>query len=179
MGDRSRTFVKIKGYVDEAITIYLGVIMFAMAIIVFTQVVARYVFNNAIPWPEEVVRAGVVWTTFLGSYAALVRKKEIRFNVLLKKISGRSKYILSLFGDVLTFGFLVVVLWQGILFVEKFAQYKLPMTNASRAVVYVVFPIGAFFMLIHISLSIRNDIQALMGRTSGTNEPGNQEQGAT
>ena len=87
MGKQSWTFAKIKGYVDEAITIYLGAIMFAMAIIVFSQVIARYVFNHAIPWPEEVVRAGVVWTTFLGSYAALVRKKEIRFNVLVKKIS--------------------------------------------------------------------------------------------
>ena len=87
------------------------------------------------------------------------------------------KYILNLFGDILTVGFLVVVLWQGILFVEKFAQYKLPMTNASRAVVYVVFPIGAFFMLIHISLSICNDIQALVKRKNDAYEPGSREQG--
>jgi TRAP-type C4-dicarboxylate transport system permease small subunit len=140
-------------------------------------VVARYVFNNAIPWPEEVVRAGVVWTAFLGSYAALVQKKEIRFTVLVKNISGKWKHILSLFGDVLAVGFLVVVLWQGILFVEKFAQYKLPMTNASRAVVYVVFPIGAFFMLIHISLSIRNDIKALMKDNDSGKDPGTEEQG--
>ena len=136
--------LRIKKIIDNAFMVYLGLIMFSMAAVVFMQVIARYVFMNAFSWPGEMVRVGVVWTTFLGSYVAIVKKKEIRFGVLVNKLSEKWRLILGVAGELIAIFFLVVVVWQGWLFVVKFAKYKLPMTGLSRAVIYIVFPLGGF-----------------------------------
>jgi len=161
------TFIRLKKYVDDGLTFWLGFLMFSMAIIVFLQVVARYVFNQAFSWPEEVVRAGVVWTTFLGSYAAVVKNKEIKFDVLVHKFTEKVGLALGIVGEALTSVFLIVVVYQGWLFVNKFASYKLPMTGWSRAVVYIVFPLGGLLMLIQSVLFLMQRIKKFIELQKG------------
>ena len=146
--------LRIKKIIDNAFMVYLGLIMFSMAAVVFMQVIARYIFMNAFSWPGEMVRVGVVWTTFLGSYIAIVKKKEIRFGALVNKLSEKWRLILGVVGEVIAIFFLVVVVWQGWIFVVKFAKYKLPMTGFSRAIIYSVFPLGGFFMLVHAVITL-------------------------
>jgi TRAP-type C4-dicarboxylate transport system permease small subunit len=117
-------------------------------------VIARYGLNNPLTWPEEVVKVGLVWIVFLGSYAAIVQKKEIKFDVLVHKFSPKTRLILGVIGEVLTVIFLLVVIYQGCLFTLNFAPYKMPMTGLSRAVVYIVFPFGGFLMCVHSLLSL-------------------------
>ncbi|MEQ3727619.1 MAG: TRAP transporter small permease subunit, partial [Tateyamaria sp.] len=44
----------------------IGIVAIAvMVVAILIQVVARYVFNNALPWPDEAARFCMLWMTGL------------------------------------------------------------------------------------------------------------------
>ena len=48
------------------ITVPLACVLLAlMVVVILLQVVMRYVFNNTLPWPEEMARAMMIWMTAL------------------------------------------------------------------------------------------------------------------
>lgn len=56
----------------------IGVIIFAsMTIIVFTQVVMRYIFDAIIIWAEEFLRYGMIWIIFLVLQIVDIVKNQI------------------------------------------------------------------------------------------------------
>lgn len=57
----------------------LAIILATIVIVMFFQVVFRYIFNNSITWSEELVRYLFVWVTFLG--AALCFKDQLNIGV--------------------------------------------------------------------------------------------------
>lgn len=52
----------------------LGVLF--VAVILFVQVVLRYVFNTGLPWPEEASRYVMIWVTMLAG-SLLVRDEQL------------------------------------------------------------------------------------------------------
>lgn len=54
-------------YLDKLILLVTSVIFVIMILIVFLQVVARYVFGSSLSWSEEIARFLLVWTIFLAA----------------------------------------------------------------------------------------------------------------
>src|SRR4029079_5880219 len=84
----------------------------AMVVLVFTNVVMRYLFNSGIPTSEELSRWLLVWLTFLGAIVALRQHAHLGRDTLVralpplgKKICFFVSYILMLYADwLLTLG---------------------------------------------------------------------------
>ncbi len=84
----------------------------AMVVLVFTNVVMRYLFNSGIPTSEELSRWLLVWLTFLGAIVALRQHAHLGVDTLVralpplgKKICFFVSYILMLYADwLLTLG---------------------------------------------------------------------------
>jgi TRAP-type C4-dicarboxylate transport system permease small subunit len=55
-----------------------------MVILVFGNVVARYVLNASIGWSEEVSRFMLIWLTFLGAVIAYMRNEHLGLDVLIQ-----------------------------------------------------------------------------------------------
>jgi TRAP-type transport system small permease protein len=78
-----------------------------MAILVFGNVVLRYLFNSGITWSEEMSRFLFVWMTFLGAVSALKDNEHLGIDMFVKKLSPRMKKAVF----VLTNGIVLYVLW--------------------------------------------------------------------
>src|SRR5689334_9212842 len=84
----------------------------AMVVLVFTNVVMRYLFNSGIPTSEELSRWLLVWLTFLGAIVALRQHAHLGVDTLVRALPPRGRmvcfvlsYLLMLYGDwLLTFG---------------------------------------------------------------------------
>ena len=84
----------------------------AMVVLVFTNVVLRYLFNSGIPTSEELSRWLLVWLTFLGAIVALRQHAHLGVDTLVralpplgKKICFVASYLLMLYADgLLTLG---------------------------------------------------------------------------
>src|SRR5215813_4243176 len=84
----------------------------AMVVLVFTNVVLRYVFNSGIPTSEELSRWLLVWLTFLGAIVALREHAHLGVDTLVRALprTGRlacfiASYALMLYANwLLTLG---------------------------------------------------------------------------
>ena len=55
-------------------------LMFAMSIIIFIQVIMRYVFQNSLTWSEELARYMFVWLVYFAVSFTARREKHIRID---------------------------------------------------------------------------------------------------
>ena len=58
---------KILKWLDDNIELYICVFLMSfMTLLVFVQVVMRYVFNNSLSWSEELARYTFIWLIYIG-----------------------------------------------------------------------------------------------------------------
>lgn len=153
--------LKVKGFIDKALGYLVGGILLIMAIIITVTVIDRYI-GGSMAWVDEIVRAGVVWTTFLGSYVAIIKYKDIRVDFFVSKMPPKTQVVCMMLSDLIVLAFLVVFVSLSFSYVKQFANYKLPMTGMTRGFLYSVFPIGGCMMLLHYVLSFITKISHLI-----------------
>ena len=160
-----RVIMKIKGFIDKALGYFVGSILLMMAIVITVTVINRYI-GGSMAWIDELVRAGVVWTTFLGSYVAITKYKDIRVDIFVRKMAPKTQAVCMILSDLIVLAFLVVFVSLAFSYVIQFAHYKLPMTGMTRGLLYSVFPIGGCMMLLHYILSLITKISHLISLSS-------------
>jgi TRAP-type C4-dicarboxylate transport system permease small subunit len=92
----------------RALKVVVVLCLAAMVVLVFTNVVLRYVFNSGIATSEELSRWLLVWLTFLGAIVALRQHAHLGVDTLVKALPPRGKllcfvlsYALMLYADAL------------------------------------------------------------------------------
>jgi TRAP-type transport system small permease protein len=123
-----------------------------MVVLVFGNVVLRYVFNSGITVSEELSRWLFVWLTFLGAIIALKEHGHLGSDMLVSRLPTGGKKALLWLGH----GLMLFITW--LIFKGSYEQAKInweveaPVTGASMAIVYsagVVFAASAAVLLLH------------------------------
>lgn len=86
--------------VGKLLEILVVVILSAMSILVFVNVVLRYGFNSSISVTEEVSRYMFVWLAFLGAVLAFSENQHVKVTMLTDKLSPTARNILSVVTDL-------------------------------------------------------------------------------
>ncbi|MBI1385064.1 MAG: TRAP transporter small permease subunit [Rhizobiales bacterium] len=136
----------------------LGVLVVAM--ILFVQVVLRYVFNTGLPWPEEASRYIMIWVTMLAG-SLLVRDEQlIAVDFFDKYWPERAlRYRNALFRLLLA-AMLAVLFWVG-LDQAMFSAFRRTATlEISWFWPYLAIPVGAALMLLNMALLAVRDLTA-------------------
>lgn len=60
-----------------------------MVIVIFSQVVMRYVFNNSLSWSEEFARYLFVWFSWMGVSAGLKDGEHLKVEILSQALAKR------------------------------------------------------------------------------------------
>ncbi len=89
----------IAQFVGKTIEAFCVIILAAMSILVFLNVVLRYGFNSSISVTEEVSRYMFVWLAFLGAVLAFSDQQHVKVTVLTDKLSPVARNVLSIFTD--------------------------------------------------------------------------------
>jgi TRAP-type C4-dicarboxylate transport system permease small subunit len=86
-------------------------------ILIFYQVVMRYVFNNSPTWTEEICRYLFVWQVWLGASLGQRENRHIRVDLLANALKNREKFkiehILEIFILIVWLGFSVALTYGG------------------------------------------------------------------
>jgi len=75
----------------------VGAALLVMVAVILTQVLFRYVFNNALPWPDEAARFLMLWMTGLAAPIAYRRGGFVAIDMLEDALPAKAAEILSLF----------------------------------------------------------------------------------
>ena len=111
--------MKLKDFFNQ-IELYLGaVISGAMFIVLFLQVVSRYVFNAAFSWSEELAIILFVWSIYLGATAAIRRRQHLRLEIVLDKLKPPMRLVFDLIANVVFAAFCVITMFGIVPLVQR------------------------------------------------------------
>ena len=65
--------------------------MAIMTILVFIQVVMRYVFSNSLSWSEELARFIFLWLSWIGASYAVKERSHFRVEMFADMIKGTAR----------------------------------------------------------------------------------------
>jgi TRAP-type transport system small permease protein len=95
-------------WIDKAVSAYcrllevlLVVLLLAMVVMVFGNVVLRYGFNSGITFSEELSRWAFVWMTFLGAIVALKENGHLGTDMLVGRLGPTGRKVCLAIAEML------------------------------------------------------------------------------
>ena len=128
----------------------------AMALIIFANVVLRYTTSQSIEWAEEVARYLMVWLTFIGAGPVLRYGGHIAVDNLQDALPKKAAIFVRICIALLIFGFFGFMIYYGALYVERAHFQMTPTTQISMGWVYASIPVGGVILLINWLFIVRD-----------------------
>ncbi|WP_018923505.1 TRAP transporter small permease [Salsuginibacillus kocurii] len=157
---------------------YFGVLSLIIAtVLIFVQVVLRYVFNYSIIWSEEMARYLIIWFIFIGSSIAVRERAHAKVDVLVAYVPPLYKRILSILASAMAIVFCILIIvagWQAIETVTQYSNFT-PALGIPMYIPYLALPVGAALMIIRFSQLIWEDIQGFRDEPGGNHEQGGEK----
>lgn len=151
-------------YIEEYLLIFTTV---ATVLVLFLQVVTRFIFDFSLVWTEELARYLFIWMTFIGVSYAVKKDKHLRIDSLPLLFGGTGKFVIRTIANLLFFFFALVVLYYGGTGLEKVGRTT-PGLGISYIWVYASILVGFFLTAIRL---IQDQISIMSARrVSGVDE---------
>jgi len=122
----------------------------AMAVIVFANVMLRYLTDASIVWSEEVARYLMIWLTFLGVGPVLRLGGHIPIDSLQEALPPGAARILRAVVVGLIALLCCAVVWYGWMLVQRTTAQTTPVTEVSFSIVSAAVPTGFALALWHL-----------------------------
>lgn len=161
---------RISELADKGLDSVNALLLAVMVMAIFLQVVARYVFNHALSWPEELGRFLFAWIVFLAIVSVMRADEMLSLELLYRWIPKKIGQILKLIISIACFGFLLVILKGGFeLMIRQSSQISIAL-EMPMGVVYMVIPIGTFLMAVALLIKIAAQIRELFAHSTDIKE---------
>jgi TRAP-type C4-dicarboxylate transport system permease small subunit len=131
-------------------------LMGTMALLVFVNVVSRYVFNVSIIWVEELTQYQMIWIAYLGAGLALREGRHVAVDTLQDWLPARLRRFVRLLIWFAIAAFLVTLTILGFQIAAFTWNQETPVMNIPTGIPYLAIPIGAAVFLLHACLFWRD-----------------------
>ncbi len=142
---------------DKHIEEYLLVILSAtMVLVIFLQVIMRYVLGSSLSWSEELARYCFIWSVYIGISYGVKRKRHISVDVLLVMLKERGRLILTILTNCLFIIFAAIIIYYGADITIRLLSWgqDSPALQIPMGVVYLAAPIGLGLCIIRLMQDI-------------------------
>jgi TRAP-type transport system small permease protein len=126
-----------------------ALLMLGLAGVILYAVVARYVFNAAPMWSEEVPRVLFLWVTYLAVAIAVRRGQSLRVTFILERLPRNARLALEMFMHTCIFVMLAFLVWHNIPVIELSRGSKMLATQWSDAVRYWPLTVGCVLIALY------------------------------
>jgi C4-dicarboxylate transporter DctQ subunit len=140
---------KLSLYTNRVGEVLLVMFLSALTIVVFLQVLFRYVFNLPLFWTEETARYCLIWASMLGAGYALRHGQHIAVTYVVDRLPAGLYRATVRLAQIGVLAIIVVILWGGIELVSITQHQTSPALRIPMAYPYLAMPTGALFMLVH------------------------------
>jgi len=121
-----------------------------MLLLVFLQVITRYVFSWTPAWGEELARYLFVWVVFLSMPLVASYGGHMCIETLTSRVKGATLKFLNIVADIFSIMFLGIMVYYGCIMVSRTSFQTSPAMQVPMSYVYVVIPFGCAVMLIYV-----------------------------
>ena len=146
----------VRTLIDRIVGWALAACLGAIACIVFTSVLFRYVLNSPLAWSDELASLLFAWLTFVGAYVGFRTGSHIRIDTLVTFLPPAGRRGIRNVVDLCVLALLALFIWQGFTLTRTTWSLEFPALEISRGYLYVSLPIGACLMVLAILLARRD-----------------------
>lgn len=141
---------KVCNGLDKVILSISGVCLGVLTLLIFVQVVCRYIFHNSLSWSEEIARYLEVWIVFLCGAYALGRGQHVAMDLVITHVPAKVTEVFSKFHACAFIFFSIFMLIYSIQFmITEKTQSMASLRWVPKNVVYLALVISAVCMFIY------------------------------
>lgn len=146
----------VRKFLDNFEEYFVVWTMALMTILVFFQVVMRYVFSNSLSWSEELARFIFMWLSWIGASYAVKERSHFRVEMFANFFKGEARKKFELLVLFVWFGFSMIMTYLGTQFL--FFLVETGQTSAAMEIpmewVYASVPVGCGLMSLRLIAEI-------------------------
>jgi len=121
------------------------ILLSVMFILVFGQIITRYIIGSTPSFINELATYMLIWLTFIGSSLAVRTSKHVAIDILYKHIKSK---IILVFINVISLTFLVILLLGMTIYaIEQWKQFSASM-NIRMTWIILGSSVGIFLMIL-------------------------------
>lgn len=143
---------KIIDMYNKAEEVFIVAGIAAMAIILFLQVVLRFIFSDPWVWAEEVSKIIFIWVSWLGISMGQRHGEHIKVTMVTDRLKGNTQKIVLVLANIFSLVIVVFFLYYGIIVTSNImtigsvtAALKIP-----RWLIYLSVPVSCFAMSVRL-----------------------------
>lgn len=152
---------KILNLLDKIEEVLLVSMFAGMVLVIFFQVIMRYIFNNSLPWSEELGKFFFVWISWIGISIGAKRGEHIKITMLVDKLSFKKAHICNILSEIIVIIICAITVFYGIELVRTQAKVPYAGIKISMAWGYLAVVLGCTLMIIRDIINISNSINAI------------------
>ncbi len=111
----------MKYIMDHLEEFFMIPLIFAMSIIIFIQVIMRYVFQSSLTWSEEMARYMFVWLVYFSVSYTARREKHIRIDAAINLYPKKVRPYIELVSEIIVLAFAIFIAVTGFTVFGKIA----------------------------------------------------------
>lgn len=155
--------IKRLGFIYNHFEEILLVVLFAfMVAVIFLQVIMRYVFNNSLPWSEELGRFIFQWLTWIGISLGARLGQHIKITMLTDKLPPKGAQAANILSEIIVIIICVLTMYYGVELSKLFMATRFTTIKISLAWGYAALIVGCGLMTIRSLISIKNSVTGLI-----------------
>jgi TRAP-type C4-dicarboxylate transport system permease small subunit len=152
-----RALTRFDNVLAKAEAAVLITLVAAITVIVFLQVVYRYVLTEPLHWSEELARYLFVWLSILGATLGLQKRGHFGLDFFYRILPNKGRRFLQFLTCLLMGCVILVIFVQGIRLVQATVLQESPAMGIPMGWAYACLPVGALLMAIHLVLIFLKD----------------------
>ncbi len=99
----------MKFFNDHLEEFFIIPLMFLMSIIIFIQVIMRYVFQSSLVWSEELSRYMFIWLIYFAVSYTARREKHIRIDAAINLYPKKLRPYIEILSELIVLGFSIFI----------------------------------------------------------------------
>lgn len=158
--DEMRQVNKIIETSSEYISIFSGLLIFAMSVLSTYEAVIRTFLNAPTKWTLPLSGFFMIYAVFFSSAYCFLKDGHIRIELLLDKVDEVKRRLLLIIGNIVCAVVVIVVSWKGIILTSrsfKFGWLTQTAYQVRIGYINIAIPIGCFLMLLALYVLINKN----------------------
>lgn len=141
---------KIFNKIQEILNTFIGVMLAVVTVLIFIQVIMRYVFGQSLAWSEELARYMFVWIIYLGINRAIRDEMETKIDILDLMFKEKGKQVLQIIRYAITLIVLIACFASSIQLAKVGRYATTPTLKLPAWVPYIAFLVGFPMSIIEV-----------------------------
>lgn len=157
-------FKKVFQFLRNCVEVYIPIMSFCLMFVIFiVEIVARYLFQNPLPWAYEITVTCYLWMVVLSACYTQREKAHVTFTLVYDKLSVKGKAICAFLGNLIiaiAFGISII---PSIKFIDFMKMQVTSVFKIGLNIVYAPYILFLIIMFIYIIMDLYNEFMVFTG----------------